>query len=194
VIDLEPYRFSALIFDCDGTLAQTAGLHYRSMAVALRAQGHDIARGWYDARVGLSRHDLFADYSAQFGVALDVEAAARDSRQVFGELAHQARPIEQVVATAAHYHGRVPLAVASGGDAELVDATLRAIGALAYFDAVVTVGDVARGKPAPDLFQAAAHRLDMAAPDCLVFEDSDEGLEAARRAGMAAIDVRPLLV
>ena len=98
MIDLTPYRFRALIFDCDGTLADTAALHFQSMAGALGAQGHEIDRAWYDARVGLSRGDLFRDYQASFGRRVDVAAASRASQDIFRELAHRAQPIEEILA------------------------------------------------------------------------------------------------
>ncbi len=188
--DLIPDDFAALIFDCDGTLANTAPLHYQSMAGALRNQGYSISREWYDARVGLSRQDLFRDYEACFKVSVDIAAASRRSQEIFAELAHQAKPIDRILAIARKHAGTVPMAVASGGDRDLVHATLAAIGARDLFDQVVTVSDVFQGKPAPDLFLEAAKRLRVRPAECLVFEDSDEGLEAARRASMKAVDVR----
>lgn len=68
--------------------------------------------------------------------------------------------------------------------------TLRALGLEQHFNAIVTRDDVRRGKPAPDIFLEAAHRLAVAPETCLVYEDSDQGLQAAVEAGMDAIDVR----
>jgi len=83
------------------------------------------------------------------------------------------------------------MAVASGGTREIVEATLLTTNLLRFFHAVVTIEDVqGRGKPAPDIFLEAARRLHVHAGQCTVFEDSDEGIEAARRAGMSATDVR----
>jgi len=87
--------------------------------------------------------------------------------------------------------GKVPMAVASGGTREIVEATLLTTKLLHLFNAVVTIEDVqGRGKPAPDIFLEAARRLHVAPGECTVFEDSDEGLDAARAAGMSATDVR----
>jgi HAD superfamily hydrolase (TIGR01509 family) len=61
-----------------------------------------------------------------------------------------------------------------------------------YFDAVVTREDVEKGKPSPDIFLRAAQLLDADLAGCLVYEDSDEGIEAAHAAGMDVIDVRAL--
>jgi beta-phosphoglucomutase-like phosphatase (HAD superfamily) len=71
-------------------------------------------------------------------------------------------------------------------------ASLEAVGILGLFDAVVTVEDVERGKPAPDLYLVALDRLRVAAADCVAYEDTDEGLAAAKAAGIRCIDVRPV--
>ena len=74
----------------------------------------------------------------------------------------------------------------------MVEPTLKAIGLYSLFDSIVTVNDVERGKPAPDIFLLAADRMGVTPTDCIVYEDSEAGLEAAQRAGMRAIDVREL--
>ena len=85
------------------------------------------------------------------------------------------------------------MAVASGGPGAVVRPSLAAVGLLAVFDTVVTIEDVGRPKPAPDLFVEAAARLGVRTQDCLVLEDSPQGLQAARAAGMTAVDVREML-
>ena len=81
------------------------------------------------------------------------------------------------------------MAVASGSDADIVHDSLRAIGIHDWFDAVITPVDVARGKPAPDMFLLAAKRMNAAPADCLVFEDGKLGIEAAKAAGMEYVFV-----
>ena len=192
-IDLSSHRFDALIFDCDGTLAQTAPVHYAAFSAATAAFGPPMPEAWYYARLGISRRELLEEFQAEFGVTLDLEAVAEHSTRLYRGNVGAVREVAIVAAVARRYAGRVPMAVASGGQRPLVEATLAAIGLRALFDPVVTVEEVAEGKPAPALFLEAARRMGVAPAGCLVFEDSDEGLEAARRAGMAAIDVRPLV-
>ena len=82
------------------------------------------------------------------------------------------------------------MAVASGSTRENVAAALlRAVGLDGFFDVVLTASDPVRGKPHPDIFLAAAERIRVAPKHCMVFEDSPLGLEAARKAGMLALDV-----
>ena len=85
----------------------------------------------------------------------------------------------------------MPMAVATGGIPPVVNFALKAIGMEDYFDTVVTSEDVEHGKPAPDTFLEAARRLNVEPQYCMVFEDSDMGLEASNRAGMVAVDIRP---
>jgi HAD superfamily hydrolase (TIGR01509 family) len=82
------------------------------------------------------------------------------------------------------------MAVASGGQRRMVEKTLSQIGVLDWFPVVVTAEDTRRHKPEPDVFLEAARRLGVEPATCTVYEDTDLGLEAARRAGMRSVDVR----
>jgi HAD superfamily hydrolase (TIGR01509 family) len=192
-IDLTPYRFEALIFDCDGTLVNTAPLHFRSLQRAFAFQGLEIREPWYRDRLGFSRKPLFEAFEREFDVKVDHQAAEALSESIFASIVHEVRESPVVASIVRKYHGKMPMAVASGGQRFLVEATLKACGLLGLFDAIVTVDDVLEGKPSPALFLEAASRLHMNPALCLVFEDSDEGVEAAKRANMAAIDVRAAL-
>lgn len=192
-IDLAGHDFDAVIFDCDGTLADTAPVHYRAFQTAFAAHGLDMKRAWYDQRVGLSRHLLFEAFARETGATFDAKAIAAESEEVYAAHLGDIRPIEPVAAIARRLHGKMPLAVASAGQRRIVEATLQTIGLRDLFPVIVTVEDVAHGKPAPDLFLLGAEKLGVAPERCLVLEDSDEGLEAARRAGAQPIDVRPAL-
>jgi HAD superfamily hydrolase (TIGR01509 family) len=183
--------FSALIFDCDGTLVDSNELHYRALNAVVGSRGVEMPRAWFFARIGFSQHEILHQFQREFRITLDpIQAAERfigAYRQGLGAL----REIEAVADIARHYRGKVPMAVASDGARDIVEATLRAVRLLDLFDAVVTIAEVAgRGKPAPDLFLRAALRLRVSPAAGTVFEDSNEGIEAACRAGMTAIDVR----
>ena len=81
------------------------------------------------------------------------------------------------------------MAVVSGSTRESVEASLATLGLLDKFDALVCAGDYKNGKPDPEPFLLAAGRLGVAPENCLVFEDADLGIEAARAAGMASVKV-----
>ncbi len=186
-------HIQGLIFDCDGTLVDTPPLYARAWMDALRPFGAAPGLDWFRPRAGLSEHLLMDDVDANFGTTLPRDEVINLLREAFLANLHTLREIGLVTAIARQHHGRLKLAVASSGSAPIVNATLAATGLAGLFDEIVTIDDVAHPKPAPDLFLEAAARLNLAPGACLVFEDSPQGLEAARRAGMAAVDINLLL-
>ncbi|WP_458369708.1 HAD family hydrolase [Pseudomonas fluorescens] len=90
------------------------------------------------------------------------------------------------------FSGKLPMAVASGGSREIVTTSLNALGLTKMFNSIVTFDDVGVAKPEPDLFLDAATHLRIAPEHCLVFEDSPQGIEDARRADMPIWDVAHL--
>ncbi len=111
----------------------------------------------------------------------------------FLEKIEDVRIIEPVARLAREYHGRLPMSLGTGGTRELAALTMKAIGMDRYFDVVVTADDVTRHKPAPETFLRCAELMGVEPRYCQVFEDGDQGLEAARSAGMVPTDVRPYL-
>lgn len=181
----------ALIFDCDGTLVLTGDMHFAAFTDAFALQGAVLDRAFLKARDGMARGDLIAAWMQATGQAIDVARLIRDSIERAAILAQGGicQPNPPVVALARAWGAR-PSAVASNGEAEVVLATLHSCGLASLFNAVVTLSDVKAPKPDPEMFLQAAARLGTAPADCLVLEDSAQGLEAARRAGMATLDVR----
>ncbi len=183
--------FPGAIFDCDGTLADTMPLHYRAWVETLERYDTEFAEQLFYDLGGVPTLNIVHILNDRFGYALHPDEVAHAKEARYEELLPQAEPVPQIVELVRAYHGRMPLAVASGGLRRLVDKTVAALGLTAHFDAVCTAEDVPRGKPEPDLFLLAAERMGVAPSGCVVFEDADLGLEAARRAGMTGIDVRP---
>jgi len=184
----EPY--SGLIFDCDGTLVDTAPIHFFAVNEAMRPLGLEMAAEWYFARVGLTPEALFAEYERVNGVKIDTAELSQRYGPIFTANLGRAEEIAVVAEVARANFGKVPMAVASNGHLKNVRATLEATELLPLFETVVSADEVAKGKPAPDVFLEAARRIGVSPADCIVFEDSDEGLEAARMAGMRSRDIR----
>jgi len=187
-----PRPFSGLIFDCDGTLADTLPLHYQAWAETVSHFSGHLPETWYFQRAGVSTVDLIEMINHNFGYNLPTKPVERAKRQRFSELLSDVQPNYPVAEVVHAYAGRVPMAVASGGSRQNVERTLFAIGLIETFQIVVTIEDVSRGKPAPDLFLLAAQQLNCRPESCIVYEDSDVGIEAAIAANMRWVNVAGL--
>ena len=187
----------AFIFDLDGTLADTMPVHFGVWQVIARHYGLTFPEERFYALGGVPTPRIAAMLIAEAGLALDPAALAaeKEQRYVDGLLggALTIRPIEPIVAIARARRAEGPMAIASGSSRRLVTRTLDALGIAGWFGAVVAAEDTPRHKPEPDVFLEAARRLAVAPARCTVYEDTDLGLEAARRAGMTGVDVRPII-
>ena len=184
-LEIPDREFAVLIFDCDGTLADTMPLHYRAWTRLLDQLGAPFPEELFYSLGGKPSETILELLRDQHGVNVrDVSGAAAHKEAFFLELLHEVRPIEPVLQYARAWHGRRPLAVASGGYRSNVELTLEAIGIRSWFDTLVCVEDYARGKPFPDAFLEAARRMQVPPEQCLVFEDSPLGVQAAQAAGM----------
>jgi beta-phosphoglucomutase family hydrolase len=182
----------ALIFDCDGTLADTMPAHYQAWLAMLGKYGIPFPEPKFYAMGGMPTAQIIRLLAADAGVAVtDVDAMVQEKEQGFLKHLDAVKLIEPVVTIAAAYRGKMPIAVASGGYRDTITRTLDRLAIRDWFDAMVTAEDTPRHKPEPDVFLEAARRLGVGATGCVVFEDTDIGLEAARRAGMVEVDVRP---
>ncbi|HEY4331622.1 MAG TPA: HAD family phosphatase [Ilumatobacteraceae bacterium] len=185
-----------LIFDCDGTLADTMPVHYLAWTAMLAEHGLVLPQEQFYGLAGMPARAiirLLADEQHIDVRADEIEPMVTDKELRYIDLIEHVTPIAVVVEVASRYRGILPLAVASGGDRWVVERTLGAVGILDWFDAVVCAEDTDRHKPDPDVFLEAARRLGVASETCVVFEDSDLGLEAARRAHMVGVDIRTWL-
>ncbi|QEL20239.1 HAD family hydrolase [Limnoglobus roseus] len=181
----------ALIFDCDGTLADTMPIHFRAWTAMLTRHGIAFTEKRFYELGGMPTNRIIRLLSEETGVPVgDVEAMVLAKEGHFLELLHEVTAVEAVLRIADAYRGKLPMAVASGGYRDVVRQTLDAIGVRDWFATIVCAEDTARHKPEPDVFLEAARRLGVEPTACVVFEDTDIGLEAARRAGMMSVDVR----
>jgi HAD superfamily hydrolase (TIGR01549 family) len=186
-----PADIEAIIFDCDGTLADTFGAHFRAFRDILADYQVAFDAEFYHARLGLSRYQLLEDLKQTQGKPFDEQAVAERNTAAFLKHLSVIRPIPYTHDILRSQYGRLRLGVASGGQRPIVEATLKAIGVRDMLDCLVTIEDTGLGKPAPDLYLLAAEQIKVDPRFALAYEDSDEGMEAAERAGMRVIDIRP---
>ena len=181
-----------LIFDCDGTLADTMPLHWHAWQMV--TQRHDLhfpEDRFYARRRALARH--FENARQEQGRSLDHIAVAHEKEEAYLPLMSQVEPIHAVVEIARANHGKIPMAVASGGTQKIIGMVLDHLKIRHLFDAIVTSEMVKNQKPAPDIFLEAARRIGVEPKFCRAYEDTDLGLQAIRAAGMEAVDVRELI-
>ena len=183
----------ALIFDCDGTLADTMPAHYRAWQRTLTPLGLSFPEERFYALAGVPTVRIAELLVREWAVPLDHQELAATKERAYRDSVTSVAPIATVVAIARQARGQQPIAVASGSHRALVQSTLRAIGVLDWFAVIVAAEDVVHPKPAPDVFLEAARRLGVSPDRCTVYEDADLGIQAARAAGMRWVDVRTLL-
>ena len=183
------------IFDLDGTLADTMPAHFVAWTDTARRYGLSFPEDEFYALGGTPTVSIAAMLAQRAGLAIDPVRIAREKEQAFIDSLSTPgiiQPIVPVIEIARAHMAEGLLAIASGGTRALVERTLGLIGIGDWFRVVLSSEDTARHKPEPDVFLEAARRLGARATDCTVYEDTDIGLEAARRANMQCIDVRPL--
>lgn len=180
----------AILFDCDGTLLLTGDLHFTALERALGRQGAHIGRDWYMALTGMGRGDLLRRLMQDTGQRLDLPRAIADSIALTVTLAPEAQENPAVAGLARRAAGRLPIGVVTNSEAAIVTAFLAETGLRPLFDLVLSCEGAPNPKPAPDLYLRAAAVLGVAPQDCLVLEDSAQGIAAATAAGMRWLDVR----
>ncbi len=183
----------AIIFDCDGTLVDTMPTHYVSWQETLAPYGLELSEERFYALGGWTSKAILELLANEAGIAIDTDEGARRKDATYAHHLPFVQPIPEVLEIARAAKGNIPIAVATGSSQSLCAAALQTVGISDWFDAVVCAEDVAHCKPAPDTFLEAARRLGVLPQDCLVYEDTDAGVEAAQRAGMKWVDVRELL-
>jgi HAD superfamily hydrolase (TIGR01509 family) len=185
--------FRAYLFDCDGTIADSMPLHYIAWKTVLAEWNCEYAEDLFYSWGGKPVRNIIADLNEIHGLDMPIDAVATKKEALYLEQLPQLKAIPEVLEHIQAEHGRIPFAVVSGSRRSSVVGSLTAIGLLDKFDTIVAAEDYTRGKPAPDAFLLAAARLGVAPADCLVFEDTDLGIEAATAAGMASVKVPPPL-
>lgn len=190
-LEIPPGDFAGYIFDLDGTLVDTMPLHYRAWNQAMQAAGLScpLDEDMFYSLGGVPTREVASLIAQHYGLRIDPEKVFHHKEALFTALQGDARLIEPVVAIARRLAATRPLAVASGGPRDIVRRSLEMTGLAPLFRAVVTPEDVARGKPAPDLFLLAARKLGVPPGRCLVFEDAEPGFKAAEAAGMSCVRV-----
>ncbi len=185
-----PSDIHGLIFDCDGTLVDSMPLHMKAWKEAFKKYNSYYNEDFLFSLKGMKEIEIIELYNKKFNINLEPVELVAAKHEYFMENISSVKPIEQVVDVAKSYFGKLPLAVVSGSVGRIVVSELKVLGILRLFKIILTADDPYKPKPYPDVFYAAASKLNITPRSCLVFEDGEAGLEAASNAGMKTIDIR----
>jgi len=181
--------FKAYLFDCDGTIADSMPLHYIAWKKALAEWNCEFSEELFYAWGGMSVAEIITALNRERGLQMPVEQVSHRKEDLYFENLDQLKAVPEVMEHIEASYGRIPLAVVSGSTRDSVTRSLAALKILNRFDTLVCAGDYQKSKPDPEPFLIAAEKLSVAPKDCLVFEDSDMGIQAATAAGMASVKV-----
>lgn len=184
--------FDGIIFDCDGTLADTMPLHWEAWRTVAERHGFHFPEERFYALGGVPSRDILRQINEEQNLDLDTFQVSQEKEEAYLPRLKEARVVEPVVEVAFSHYGKVPMAVATGGTHKIISQVLSHLGIDHLFAQLVTSEDVARQKPAPDIFLEAAKRIGVPPEKCLAYEDTDLGLQAIAAAGMKGVDVRQL--
>ena len=183
--------FSAYLFDCDGTIVDSMPLHYRAWKKALAEWNCTFDEKLFYAWGGTPVAEIISSLNKRQGLRMPVERVSAQKESFYRELLPELKSVPEVVEHIADQHGRIPFAVVSGSTRESVTASLLSLNLLEHFATLVCAGDYQKSKPHPEAFLLAAAKLGVAPETCLVFEDTDLGIQAATAAGMASVKIPP---
>ena len=180
----------ALLFDLDGTLAETTSVHHQAWAKALRPYGYDITWQFYRDKISGRLpfeviSDLLPGLSPEEGQAL-LEAKEAD----FRERAHALKPLPGLVGFIASNRKKgVKVSLVTNAPKENVLAVLRILGLEDAFDPVILAEEVGIGKPNPAPYQSALEALGVSADEAVAFEDSPSGIASSVAAGILTVGI-----
>jgi HAD superfamily hydrolase (TIGR01509 family) len=181
--------FKAYLFDCDGTIADSMPLHYLAWKKALAEWNCEFEERLFYEWGGIPIVEIVSLLNKKYGLSMPAEAVAARKENIYFDLLPQLKAVPEVVEHIDAQYGRIRFAVVSGSTRESVTRSLGSLKLLDKFPMLVCAGDYQKSKPNPDAFLLAAVNLGVAPAECLVFEDTDMGIQAATAAGMASVKV-----
>lgn len=182
-----PSNIKAILFDLDGTLVDSMWIWLEVDRIFLGKHGLVAPDGFYEKIEGMSYTETAQCFLETFpALGMDLEEIKREWLDMTKEMYATKVPLKKgaarLLAWCKEYH--IPTGIATSNTRELVELLLAALHIKDQFAVVMTACEAGRGKPAPDVYLAAAAAIGVSPGDCLVFEDVSPGVEAGRCAGM----------
>ena len=184
-----PQQAKALIFDLDGTIANTMPNHFRSWRKAVLPYGIDFNAALFMQLTGMPRTATIEKLNEMFGTKMNPDIVGKVKEDHFKTLVDLTEEIEVVADVIRKYHTILPMSIGTGSTKNGAKKTLEVIGFQNYFDIVISADDIINHKPHPETFLKCAELMGVKPQDCVVFEDGILGMNAAQEAGMMVIDV-----
>jgi HAD superfamily hydrolase (TIGR01509 family) len=184
-------KFGAYLFDCDGTIADSMPLHYVAWKKALGEHNCEFGEELFYSLGGMPTDQIVELLNERNGLRMSPQGVATRKEIIYYEMLPELRAIPEVLEHVEAQFGRIPFAVVSGGTRESVTKSLTTLKLMDRFNTMVCAEDYTKSKPDPEPYLIAAAKLGVAPGACLVFEDTDMGIQSATAAGMASVKVPP---
>ena len=180
----------AVIWDVDGTLVDTAELHFQAWHLLAEQLGFPFSRADFAATFGMRNPEIIPKL---FGIhdAGEMQRLGDLKEELYRQEASRGVSLLPGVETllASLHEGNIPQAIGSSTPRANIELIMRLTGTASFFGSVIAMEDTQRGKPDPQVFLLAAERLGAAPPSCWVLEDAPAGVQAAHAGGMSCIGV-----
>lgn len=187
------HDYDGLIFDMDGTLADTMPTHFEAWSRSMAEHGIELPMERFYALGGVPASEIIELLAEEQGLSVDAVTIAEAKEDLFLELLGEVQSVAPVKAIAEAHREHMPMAIATGSPKWVAEKILKSLGIRDWFQAVVGSGCVENSKPAPDAYLRAAELIGVDPKRCHAFEDTKLGLEAAKNAGMVVVDIHTLL-
>jgi len=184
----------AVIFDMDGVLIDSEPIHVGVEKLLFDKLGIDVSETVHRSYMGASNEFMYSDLRSRFNLSESVTELIESDELFRSDYFHRLDTIpanDGLISLLSQIKtAGLKLAVATSSSPEIANLLLNKCGIAAFFDAIVTTNEAGKSKPSPDVYLLAAQRIGVLPEDCIVFEDSPNGLSAAKSAGMFCVVIQ----